>query len=122
MKKALLIWNLALTALLAGIVINGCSELDPRYSNLEAAVESNRVAIEQVADYAKENRSLINSNTQEVLKNTTTVKTLGTTTETALNAVQSSLNNYINQNIEAYLGQYINDLVTQLVQQMVPGS
>ena len=122
MKKALIIWNLVVTALLVGLVISGCSQLDPRYANLEAAVKSNREAIEQVAEYARENRILINNNTQEILKNTTTLKTLGTTTEQAFNALQSSMADYIRQNIEAYIGQYVKDLVTQLVQQMVPGS
>ena len=52
--KGLFIWNIALTILLIGIFINGCSSYDPRYDDLFNEVNTNREAIRELSQDTKE--------------------------------------------------------------------
>jgi len=101
MNKVLLIWNLVLTVLLAGIVINGCGS---QY-NFSAEIRTNRQAIEQLATLANANREAINSNNQEILANKVMIETFANTTEATLNALGASLTQYIEQYVRTYIEQ-----------------
>lgn len=101
MNKVLLIWNLVLTVLLAGIVISGCgSQYD-----FSAEINANRQAIEQLATLANANREAIDSNKQTILANKVTIATFATTTEAAINALGASLSQYIEQYVRTYVDQ-----------------
>ncbi len=68
MNRWLLIWNVILTILLAGIIFSGCSSIDPQFTNLQTQVKSNREAIEQLASAVNENRKLVGEQTQSILE------------------------------------------------------
>ena len=104
MKKALLIWNLVLTLILAGIIFSGCSELDPKFSALEAEVKSNRAVLEQIVSLANQNRQAVSSNSQLILQNKLLMENYRTTSENNLNAMQTYFLQYIEQRIQAYSG------------------
>ena len=102
MKKILLIWNLVLTLILAGIIFSGCSELDPKFTALEAEVKSNRAVLEQIVGLANQNRQAISSNTQLILQNKLLMENYKTTSQNNLSALQGTLIQYIEQRIQAY--------------------
>ena len=81
MNKWLLLWNITLTILMMGLMVNGCSSIDPEFTNMSAQVKSNRAVIEQLADAVNENRKLISNNTQATLE-------LKVYTETSLNQLR----------------------------------
>ena len=68
MNRWLLIWNVILTILLAGIIFSGCSSIDPQFTNLQSQVKSNREVIEQLASAVNENRKLVAEQTQSILE------------------------------------------------------
>ena len=68
MNRWLLIWNVVLTILLAGIIFSGCSSIDPQFTNLQMQVKSNREVIEQLASAVNENRKLVGEQAQSILK------------------------------------------------------
>ncbi len=68
MNRWLLIWNVVLTILLAGIIFSGCSSIDPQFTNLQAQVKSNREVIEQLASAVNENRKLVAEQAQSILE------------------------------------------------------
>jgi hypothetical protein len=103
MNKALLIWNLALTILLAGIIFNGCG---PQY-DLSAEIRSNREAIEQLTTSVNANRDAINTNNQAILANKVAIETFASTTEAAINALEASLTQYIEQYVQIYVDQVL---------------
>lgn len=101
MNKALLIWNLVLTVLLVGMVLNGCgSQYD-----FSAEIRTNRQVLEQLADLANANREAINSNNQAILANKVKIETYTNATEASLNALGASLTQYIEQYVQAYVDQ-----------------
>lgn len=101
MNKLLLVWNLVLTVLLVGVLVNGCS---PQY-NYSTDIKTNRELIEQVSNLANQNRTAINSNHQAILANKIAVETLASTTQATINALEASLVQYIEQYVKATLGQ-----------------
>jgi len=101
MNKVLLIWNLVLTALLAGIIINGCS---PQY-DLSTEIRTNRQAIEQLTDSVNANREAINKNTQAILANKVALESFAHTTETAISTLESSLTQYVERYVKTYVDQ-----------------
>ena len=102
MKKILIIWNLILTLILAGIIFSGCSELDPKFAALEAEVENNRAVMEQIVSLANQNRQSVSSNTQLILQNKLLLESYKTASQNNLNALQSTLIQYIEQRLQAY--------------------
>ena len=82
MNKWLLIWNMVLTILMVGMVVSGCSSIDPEFSNLASQVRSNRSAVEQLASAANENRQLINNNSAMIREQIKTILELKYFTET----------------------------------------
>ena len=107
MKKLLLVWNLLLTLLLTGMVISGCSTLDPEFANLAAEVSNNRAIIDQLVSLSNKNEEAISANTQEIYLNKLTIQTLTSSTETTLNALGNSLTQYIQQYVQSYVPQVI---------------
>ncbi len=101
MNKLLLVWNLVLTVLLAGVLVNGCG---PQY-DYSADIRTNRELIEQVSNLANQNRTAINSNNQAILANKIAVETLASTTQATINALEASLMQYIEQYVKATSGQ-----------------
>lgn len=101
MNKVLLIWNLVLTVLLAGIVINGCGS----QHDFSAEISTNRQAIEQLATLANANREAITSSNQAILANKVTIETFANTTEAAINTLEASLTQYIKQYVQIYVDQ-----------------
>ena len=94
MNKWLLIWNLVLTVLMVGMIISGCSSIDPQFSYLSNQVKSNRTAIEQLASATNENRQLISSQAGQILG-------LRVSMQTSLNDLSVSLKNYVKQYVGA---------------------
>lgn len=90
MNKWLLVWNIILTTLMVGMVVSGCSSLDPQFTNLQEQVKSNRAAIEQLANAVNEDRQDISENTQSIAQ-------LKLYTETILNQFQATLQGYVNK-------------------------
>ena len=68
MNKCLLVWNIIITIIMVGLMVNGCSSIDPEFANLSTQVKSNRAVVEQLANGVNENRKLIASNTQAILE------------------------------------------------------
>ena len=104
MKKVLVVWNLVLTFILAGIIFSGCSELDPKFAALEAQVESNRAVLEQIVSLANQNNKSISSNTQLILQNKLAFENYKVTAQNNLGALQSALIKYVEQRFQAYSG------------------
>ena len=103
MNKALLIWNLVITIVLAAVVFSGCSSLDPQYANLTTEVNNNRSLIEQVISLSSSNREAINSNNTAITRNTLTIANLQSTTQAAIAASDASLRRYVEQLVQAYM-------------------
>ncbi|HEY82464.1 MAG TPA: hypothetical protein G4O01_04140 [Dehalococcoidia bacterium] len=103
MNKILLIWNLLLTLLLIGIIINGCG---PQY-DLSAEIKANREAIEQLTTSVNSNREAINKNNKAILANKVAIESFAQTTQTAINALEASLTSYIEQYVQTYVDQAV---------------
>ena len=76
MNKALLVWNIIITAVLLGAMLSGCSSIDPQFTYLQSQVKSNREAIEKLADAVNENRQLIIDQSQQVATLKLTIDTI----------------------------------------------
>ena len=100
MNKILLIWNLVLTVLLAGMVFVGCTMGG---TDVSAQVKANRDAIEQIVNLANSNRTAISSNSQSILANKVAFETFAASTEGMMNALQTSLQQYV----QAYVSQAV---------------
>lgn len=107
MKKLLLVWNLLLTLLLAGMVISGCSTLDPEFTNLAAKVSSNRAIIDQLVSLTNKHEAAVSSNTQATYMNKITIQTFTSSTEASINALGNSLTQYVQQYVQSYVAQVI---------------
>ena len=94
MNKWLLIWNIILTVLIFGVTISGCSSIDPQFAHMANQIQSNRTAIEQLADATNENRQLIQN--QELQ-----AQALQLTTETSLSQLKLTLEKYVQDYVEA---------------------
>ena len=90
MNKWLLVWNLAITILMLGTILSGCSSIDPQFTYLENQVEDNRAYIEQLASALNENRELVTKQAMSILE-------LKLYTETTLNQLRDTLEEYINK-------------------------
>ena len=107
MKKLLLVWNLLLTLLLTGMVISGCSTLDPEFANLAAKVSNNRAIIDQLVSLSSKNEKAISGNSQAIYMNKITIQTFTSSTEASINALGNSLTQYIQQYVQSYVAQVI---------------
>ena len=107
MKKLLLVWNLLLTLLLTGMVISGCSTLDPEFTNLAAKVSNNRAIIDQLVSLTSKNEAAISSNSQTIYMNKITIQTLTNSTEATINALGNSLTQYVQQYVQSSMAQMI---------------
>ena len=94
MNKWLLIWNIILTVLILGVTISGCSSIDPQFAYMANQIQSNRTAIEQLADAANENRQLIQDQAVQA-------QALQLTTEASLSQLKLSLEKYVQEYVEA---------------------
>ena len=99
MNKALLVWNILLTIVLAMLIVSGCATLDPQYTSLATEVKNNRIIIDQLVDLAEKNSSDISNNSAAILKNTLTIANLQTATQAAIAASEASMR----QLIQTYL-------------------
>jgi len=93
-NKWLLIWNIILTVLILGAMFTGCSSIDPQFAHMANQIQSNRTAIEQLADAVNENRQLIQN--QELQ-----AQALQLTTETSISQLKLSLEKYVQEYVEA---------------------
>ena len=107
MKKLLLVWNLLLTLLLTGMVISGCSTLDPEFANLAAKVNNNRAIIDQLVILSNKNEAAISSNSQEIYLSKAMIQTFTSSTEATINALGDSLTQYVQQYVQSYVAQAI---------------
>jgi len=103
MNKVLLIWNLLLTMLLIGIIINGCG---PQY-DLSAEIRANREAIEQLTTSVNSNREAITKNTKAIMTNKVAIESFAQTTQTAISTLESTLTSYVEQYVKSYVDQVV---------------
>lgn len=106
MNKFLLIWNLVVTLLLAGVIITSCG---PQY-DYAADIRTNRELLEQVADLANENRAAVDENRQAILANKIIIETFASTTEASLKQMEAALTQYAAQYVQEYLKAHVEAL------------
>ena len=95
MNKWLLIWNIVLTIFISGMIVSGCSSIDPQFAYMDERIKSNRAAIEKLAEGINENKQLIQNQTTQSLA-------LRMTVEASLTQLKTSLEQYIQEYVAAH--------------------
>ncbi len=95
MNKALLVWNLVITIVLALVVFSGCSSMDPQFTSLQTEVQNNRALIQQVINLTQDNREAINANNTAITKNTLMISNVQSATQAAIASSEASLRQLI---------------------------
>ena len=106
-KKALLIWNIIVTALLAGMLLNGCDSLPVSDMELLNEVQNNTALIKQNTESNLQLQESIIQLQVEIATNRQTIS-----------ALEAALEKYVEEYIDWYMKEDGKAVVEEIVKQM----
>ena len=113
-KKVLILWNIILTALLAGMLFNGCDSLPVSDTELLTEVRNNKASIKQNTEL---NIKLQESNLQ-LQESIIQLQVEVATNRETISALETALEKYVEDYIDWYMKEDGKAVVEEIVKQM----